>query len=136
MAALKIRQEKSKAKLEHDIEKFTDNLNALTNGDASRGIIAAPDQARCTAAMRAMLMPWPFHNFPIFPPNIVLDGCQTVIDCQDVAAALQATQMLWTSLSSMMAQNVETFMTTDIVDRTVIGEIEEGSTLLRSPLKR
>lgn len=75
LVALKIRQEKSKAQLEHDIETFTDSLNALTNGDASRGIIAAPDKARCTAA--AMIMP-PLA-FSQFPPNIVLDaGCQNV----------------------------------------------------------
>lgn len=54
-------------------------------------------------------------------------------ECQDVANALQATHILWTSLSSLMAQKVETLMTTDIVDMTVIGQIEEGSTLLRSP---
>jgi len=93
LVALKIRQEKSKAQLEHDIETFTDSLNALTNGDASRGIIAAPDK--------------------------------------DVAAALEATHILWTSLSSLMAQKVEPLMTTDVVDMTVVGEIEEGTTLLR-----
>lgn len=32
-----------------------------------------------------------------------------------------------------MAQKVEPLMTTDVVDMTVIGEIEEGTTLLRSP---